>query len=144
MNELILIFGLHSGQDYLTLIPIFGMLTGIIIPLSVFLWLYHDAKNKRATVLEISKNIQDKEKLDELLKIFDERKKEPIDYRRNGLITTFVGIGLYFLGFFTIGNILKGVGALVSLIGIGTFMAGYLYPNTGKELTDAVDEFEKK
>jgi len=144
MNELVLIFGLHTGPGIIELIPIFGMLTGIIIPLSVFLWLYHDAKNKRATVLEISKNIKDKEKLDELLKIFDERKKEPIDYRRNGLITTFVGIGLYFLGVFAIGNILKGVGALVSLIGIGTFMAGYLYPNTGKELTDAVDEYEKK
>jgi len=23
-------------------------------------------------------------------------------------------------------------------------IAGYLYPNTGKELTDAVEEFEKK
>ncbi|RCL70255.1 MAG: hypothetical protein DBW75_02230 [Cryomorphaceae bacterium] len=126
------------------LIPIFGMLTGVIIPLSVFVWLYFDAKNKRATVLEISKNIDDKEKLNELLTIFDERKKEPIDYRRNGLITTFVGIGLYFLGVFAIGNILKGVGALVGLIGLGTFMAGYLYPNTGKELTDAVDEYEKR
>ena len=144
MNEQVLIFGIHSGPDIFELIPIFGMLTGIIIPLSVFLWLYYDAKNKRATVLEISKNIQDKEKVDELLKIFDERKKEPIDYRRNGLITTFVGIGLYLLGVFALGNILKGVGALVSLIGIGTFMAGYLYPNTGKELTDAVDEYEKK
>tara|TARA_X000001036_G_scaffold168876_1_gene159822 strand:+ start:170 stop:604 length:435 start_codon:yes stop_codon:yes gene_type:complete len=144
MNEQVLIFGIHSGPGISELIPIFGILTGIIIPLSVFLWLYYDAKNKRATVLEISKNIQDKEKVDELLKIFDERKKEPIDYRRNGLITTFVGIGLYLLGIFALGNILKGVGALVSLIGIGTFMAGYLYPNTGKELTDAVDEYEKK
>ena len=123
MNELVLTFGIHSGPGIIELIPIFGMLTGIIIPLSVFLWLYHDAKNKRATVLEISKNLQDKEKLDELLKIFDERKKEPIDYRRNGLITTFVGIGLYFLGVFAIGNILQGVGALVAFIGIGTFMA---------------------
>ena len=143
-NIIVLIFGIHSGPGIIELIQIFGMLTGIIIPLSVFLWLYHDAKNKRATVLEISKNLQDKEKLDELLKIFDERKKEPIDYRRNGLITTFVGIGLYFLGVFAIGNILQGVGALVAFIGIGTFMAGYLYPNTGKELTDAVDEYEKK
>ncbi len=39
---------------------------------------------------------------------------------------------------------LEGVGALVGLIGVGTLIAGYLYPNTGKELTDAVDEFEKK
>ena len=66
MNELVLIFGIHSGPGIIELIPIFGMLTGIIIPLSAFLWLYHDAKNKRATVLEISKNLQDKEKLDEL------------------------------------------------------------------------------
>ena len=136
--------GYHTGPGIIELIPIFGMLTGVIIPLSVFVWLYFDAKNKRATVLEISKNIDDKEKLNELLTIFDERKKEPIDYRRNGLITTFVGIGLYFLGVFAIGNILKGVGALVGLIGLGTFMAGYLYPNTGKELTDAVDEYEKR
>ena len=136
--------GYHTGPGIIELIPVFGMLTGIIIPLSVFVWLYFDAKNKRATVLEISKNIDDKEKLNELLTIFDERKKEPIDYRRNGLITTFVGIGLYFLGVFAIGNILKGVGALVGLIGLGTFMAGYLYPNTGKELTDAVDEYEKR
>ena len=136
--------GYHTGPGIIELIPIFGMLTGIISPLSVFVWLYFDAKNKRATVLEISKNIDDKEKLNELLTIFDERKKEPIDYRRNGLITTFVGIGLYFLGVFAIGNILKGVGALVGLIGLGTFMAGYLYPNTGKELTDAVDEYEKR
>ena len=144
MNELVLIFGLHSGQDYLTLIPIFGMLTGIIIPLSVFLWLYHDAKNKRATVLEISKNIQDKEKLDELLKIFDERKKEPIDYRRNGIITLFTGIGLFLFGVFFLGNIMQAVGALVSLVGLGTMIAGYLYPNTSQELTNAVEEFEKK
>ena len=33
---------------------------------------------------------------------------------------------------------------MVGLIGIGTLIAGYLYPNTGKELTNAVDEFEKK
>ena len=126
------------------IIPILGIISGMVVPIAVFLWLYHDSKNKRATIIEISKNLDDKSKLDELLKIFDERKKEPIDYRRNGLITTFVGIGLYLLGVFALGNILKGVGALVSLIGIGTFMAGYLYPNTGKELTDAVDEFEKK
>jgi uncharacterized membrane protein YjjP (DUF1212 family) len=83
-------------------------------------------------------------KLEELLQIFDERKKEPIDYRRGGVITIFVGAGLFFLGYFFLGSILKGVGALVGLIGIGTMIAGYLYPNTEKELTDAVDKFEKK
>ena len=126
------------------LIPILGILTGIIVPIAVFLWLYHDAKHKRQTVLEIAKHIDDLEKLDELLHIFDERKDMPIDYRRNGVITIFVGIGLYFFGYIAIGFILKGVGALVGAIGLGTLIAGYLYPNTSEELTNAVDEFEKK
>jgi len=127
-----------------TIIPILGILTGIIVPIAVFLWLYYDAKHKRQTVLEIAKQIDDPEKLDELLHIFDERKDEPIDYRRNGVITIFVGIGLYFFGCIAIGSILKGVGALVGAIGVGTLIAGYLYPNTSEELTNAVDEFEKK
>ena len=101
-------------------------------------------RDRRETILEISKNINDSSKVEELLKIFEERKKEPIDYRRNGVITIFVGIGLYLLGYIALGSILKGVGALVAVIGIGTMIAGYLYPNTGKELTNAVDEFEKK
>ena len=126
------------------LIPILGILTGIIVPIAVFLWLYHDAKHKRQTVLEIAKHIDDPEKLDELLHIFDERKDKPIDYRRNGVITIFVGVGLYFFGYIAIGFILKGVGALVGAIGLGTLIAGYLYPNTSEELTNAVDEFEKK
>lgn len=126
------------------LIPIFGMLTGIIIPISVFIWLYYEGKGKRETVLEISKNLDNPDKIEELLKIFEERKKEPIDYRRNGVITIFVGLGLYLFGYLVIGQILKGVGSLVGLIGIGTLIAGYLYPNTGEELTDAVDDFEKK
>jgi uncharacterized membrane protein YjjP (DUF1212 family) len=88
--------------------------------------------------------LDDPSKLEELLNIFDERKKEPIDYRRSGVITIFVGAGLFFLGYFFVGNVLKGVGALVGLIGVGTMIAGYLYPNTEKELTDAVNKFEKK
>ena len=126
------------------LIPLFGILAGIIIPISVFIWQYNEEKGKRETVLEISKHLDDPAKLEELLKIFEERKKEPIDYRRNGVITIFVGIGLYMLGFLALGRVLEGVGALVGLIGIGTMIAGYLYPNTVKELTDAVEEFEKK
>tara|TARA_B100001093_G_scaffold168112_1_gene160807 strand:+ start:868 stop:1230 length:363 start_codon:yes stop_codon:yes gene_type:complete len=120
------------------------MLTGIIIPLAVFFWLYKESKDKNKTIIEISKHLDNKSKLDELLSIFDERKKEPIDYRRSGVITIFVGIGLYLLGYYAIGNILKGVGALVGLIGIGTMIAGYIYPNTGKELTDAVEKYEKE
>ena len=131
-------------MDQNIIIPLSGMLTGIIIPLAVFFWLYKESKDKNKTIIEISKHLDNKSKLDELLSIFDERKKEPIDYRRSGVITIFVGIGLYLLGYYAIGNILKGVGALVGLIGIGTMIAGYIYPNTGKELTDAVEKYEKE
>ena len=134
-----------NNMQYQTelIIPILGIISGMVVPIAVFLWLYHDSKNKRATIIEISKNLDDKSKLDELLKIFDERKKEPIDYRRNGVITLFSGIGLFIFGVFFLGNIMQAVGALVSLVGLGTIIAGYLYPNTGKELSNAVEEFEK-
>jgi hypothetical protein len=131
-------------MDQNIIIPIFGMLTGIIIPIAVFVWLYKDEKGKRETVLEISKNLNDPAKIEELLRIFEERKKEPIDYRRNGVITIFVGVGLFLLGYLALGRVLEGVGALVGLIGIGTMIAGYLYPNTGRELTDAVEQYEKE
>ena len=126
------------------IIPLAGMLTGIIIPLAIFLWLYHENKNKYAAVVEISKNLDNPSKAEELIKIFEDRKKEPIDYRRSGVITLFVGIGIYFLGAIAMGRIFEAAGVLVALIGVGQIIAGYLYPNTGKELTDAVDEYEKK
>ena len=126
------------------LIPILGILVGVIIPLGAFFFAYHEGKNKNETIIEISKNLDDPSKVEELLKIFDTRKKEPIDYRRSGVITLFVGAGLYMLGFIAFGKVLEGVGALVGLIGIGQIIAGYLYPNTGKELTNAVEEYEKK
>lgn len=125
-------------------IPSLGMLTGIIIPVAVFLWLYLESKDKNKTILEISKNIDDPSKLEDLVALLDERKKQPIDYRRSGVVTLFVGIGLFLFGVFFLGNILKGVGALVGTIGIGQIIAGYLYPNTSEELTNAVEDFEKK
>ena len=42
------------------------------------------------------------------------------------------------------GSLVKGVGLLICAIGIGTLIAGYLYPNTSEELTNAVEEFEGK
>ncbi|MDA8993775.1 DUF6249 domain-containing protein [Schleiferiaceae bacterium] len=127
-----------------TVIPIMGMLVGTLIPVAVFIWMYYDAKGKREAIIDIAKYIDDPSKLDDLLTLFDERKKEPIDYRRGGVITLFVGAGLFCLGLFFLGNIFKGIGALVGLIGVGVMIAGYLYPNTEKELNDAVNQFEKK
>jgi hypothetical protein len=126
------------------LIPILGILTGIIVPVSVFIWLYFESKDKNKTILEISKNIDDPSKLEDLIGMFDERKKEPIDYRRTGVVTLFTGVGLFLFGVFFLGSVLKGVGALDAAIGLGQIIAGYLYPNTSEELTNAVEEFEKK
>lgn len=126
------------------LIPILGILAGIILPVSVFIWLYFESKDKNKTILEISKNIDDPSKLEDLIGMFDERKKEPIDYRRTGVVILFTGVGLFLFGVFFLGSVLKGIGALVAAIGLGQIIAGYLYPNTSEELTNAVEEFEKK
>ena len=125
-------------------IPLAGISVGIIVPLAVFYWLYHESKNKNETIIEISRNLDDPDKLERLLGIFDERKKEPIDYRRGGLITIFVGMGIYFFGLFSLGSFFEGVGLLVGFIGIGTMAAGYIYPNTSEEITKAVENFEEK
>ena len=124
---------------------VFGILSGVAIPLGVFVWLYLDAKNKRATIIEVAKTIDDPSKVEELLEALnDEKKKEPIEYRRGGTITIFVGIGLYLLGVTALGSILKGVGLLVVTIGVGTFVAGYLFPDDSIGITKAVENFEKK
>ena len=126
------------------LVPVLGIMTGIIVPVSVFVWLYFESKHKNKTILEISKNIDDPSKIEDLINMLDDRKKEPIDYRRTGVATLFTGVGLFLFGVFFLGSILKGVGALVAAIGLGQIIAGYLYPNTSEELTNAVEDFEKK
>jgi hypothetical protein len=126
------------------IIPLAGISVGIIVPLAVFYWQYYETKHKNETILEISKTLDDPIKLERLLSIFDERKKQPADYRRGGLITIFVGVGIYFLGLFSMGSFFEGVGLLVGFIGMGTMAAGYIYPNTGEEITKVVEDFEEK
>ena len=132
---------IESGN---ALIPILGMFVAIIIPVSVFVWIYLLSKDKNKTILEISKNLDDPSKVQDLIDLLEDRKKEPIDYRRTGVVALFTGIGLFLFGVFFLGFILKGVGALVAAIGVGQIIAGYLYPNTSEEITNAVDSFEKK
>ena len=126
------------------LVGIVGILSGVIIPVSVFVWLYYQEKDKNRTMLEISKNLDDPGKIEELMAIFGEKKQEPLDYRRNGVVTIFTGLGLFLFGVFFLGSILKGVGALVGTIGVGMVIAGYLYPNTSGEINKAVEDFEKR
>ena len=131
------------------ILPALGILSGIAIPLGVFVWLYFDAKNKRAAIIEIAKTIDDPTKVEELISKLDSdalnsKKTEPIEYRRGGTITIFVGIGLYLLGVTALGSILKGVGLLVATIGVGIIIAGYLFPDDSTGITKAVEEFEKR
>ena len=97
------------------IIPVFGILVGIIVPLGAFFFVYHEQKNKNETIIEIPKNLDDPSQVEELIKIFDTRKKEPIDYRRSGVITLFVGSGLYMLGFIAFGRYFRRSWCISSL-----------------------------
>ena len=122
------------------IVPILGVLTGIIIPLGVFVWLYLTDKNKNETILEMAKQIDDPEEIKELIRTLNsgDKPKKPIDFRRSGVVTLFVGIGLILFGVFFLGDILIGVGALVTAIGAGQIIAGYLYPRESEEISEAV------
>ena len=99
-------------------------------------------KAKYDAMVEISKNLENESDIKDLLDSFKEEKK-PIDYKRNGAIIIFVGLGLFLFGIVSSINILKGIGSLVGTIGIGTLIAGYLYPNDSVGLTNAVEKFEE-
>ena len=75
------------------------------VPLIIlFVIFYFDNKTKKEkynAMIEISKNLKDPSEIKELLEDFKE-KKEPIDYRRSGVITLFVGLGLFLFGIFFI------------------------------------------
>ena len=120
-----------------------AILLPAIIVFVVFFFAYKMQKSKNEALIEVAKNLQDANDIRDLLDAMHEKKK-PIDYRRTGVITLFAGIGLFLFGIFFIGDILKGVGLLLTAIGIGQLIAGYLYPNESVEITKAVERFEEK
>ena len=89
------------------LVPVLGILTGMIIPLGVFVWLYLVDKNKNETILEMAKQIDDPEEIKELIRTLNsgDKPKKPIDFRRSGVVTLFVGIGLILFGIFFLGSL---------------------------------------
>ena len=128
---------------------VLGVLTGwiaILMPvLLIWVIFYFSTKNdkeKYATMVEIAKNLENSSDVEDLLENFKEKKK-PIDYRRTGVITIFVGLGLLLFGLVNIA-ILKGFGLLVICIGLGSLIAGYIYPNNSEEIDKAVEKFEKR
>ena len=118
----------------------------ILMPVFItWVILYYSAKmdkDKYSAMVEISKNLEDPSDIEDLLENFKEKKK-PIDYRRTGVITIFVGLGLFLFGLMSI-SILKGVGLLVICVGVGSLVAGYIYPNNSHEIAEAVEKFERK
>lgn len=120
-----------------------AILMPVLIVGIVFFFESRTKKDKYAAMIEISKNIQDPSEIKDLLEDLQEKKK-PIDYRRGGAISSFVGLGLFLFGTVSSIGILKGIGLLVATIGVGSIIAGYIYPNESTEITKAVEEFEKK
>ena len=120
-----------------------AILLPAIIVFVVFFFAYKMQKSKNEALIEVAKNLQDANDIRDLLDAMHEKKK-PIDYRRTGVITLFAGMGLFLFGVFFIGDILKGVGLLITAIGIGQLIAGYLYPIESVEITKAVERFEEK
>ena len=121
-----------------------AILMPVLLVLVIFFFNAKMQKDKYDTMIEISKNIQDPSEIKDLLENLQEEKKQPIDYRRSGVISLFVGLGLFLFGTVSSIGILKGVGLLVAAIGVGSIVAGYLYPNESAEITKAVEDFEKK
>ena len=130
------------------LIPLAGILFPVAIVFVVFVFITKIEKNKYDAIVEISKKIDDPSVIQEILTALDDKKK-PIDYRRGGVITLFVGFGIFLLGisFASIDNeaqaFISGAGLLVAAIGVGSIIAGYLYPNESAEISKAVEKFEE-
>ena len=129
------------------LIPLAGILFPVAIVFVIFSFITKIEKNKYDAIVEISKRIDDPSAIEEILNTLNDKKK-PIDYRRGGVITLFVGVGIVLLGnsFASIDNeaqaFISGAGLLVGAIGVGSIIAGYLYPNESAEISKAVEKFE--
>ena len=125
-------------------IPILGVLLPAIIVWIVFVYNTRNNKNKYDAIVAASQNINNPEDIKELLGGLKDRKSS-LDLRRSGVVTIFVGIGLFFLGYFGLQErAVYGIGLLVAFIGIGQMIAGYIYPNQSEEINKAVENFEKK
>ena len=103
------------GPDII--VPVLGIMAGIIIPVSVFIWLYFESKDKNKTILEISKNIDDPSKMQDL-----------------------IGIVLYD----PLGLLFNGTGLIVIGLGLICMLVSYKYSNEVEVVNKAVERFEKR
>tara|TARA_B110000208_G_scaffold177477_1_gene224691 strand:- start:1899 stop:2273 length:375 start_codon:yes stop_codon:yes gene_type:complete len=120
----------------------FAILMPVLLVGVIFFFVSKMERSKYNAIIEVSKNLDDSSKIEEILDTLNDKKK-PIDYRRSGVITLFVGLGLYLLGWTIAISVVQGAGLLVAAIGVGSIIAGYLYPNDSAEITKAVERFEE-
>jgi hypothetical protein len=121
-----------------------AVLMPVLILLVIFIYDTKNKKNRYDALITISKNVNNPDDIKEILESLVDR-KSPTDYRRSGVITIGVGVGLFLFDKFGLGTgVISGVGLLILAIGVGQIVAGYLYPIESEEINKAVEEFEKK
>jgi len=122
MNE---VFDTFNGMMALG-IGYVAVLMPVFILLVIFIYDAKNKKNRYDTLITISKNINNPDDIKEILESLVER-KSPTDYRRSGVITIGVGVGLFLFDKVGLGtDVISGVGLLVLAIGVGQIIAGYL------------------
>ena len=86
-----------------------AILMPVLLLWVIFYYVTKGDKAKYDALVEISKNLENESDVKDLLESFKEEKK-PIDYKCNGAIVIFVGLGLFIFGIVSSINILNGIG----------------------------------
>ncbi|MGB2075223.1 MAG: DUF6249 domain-containing protein [Henriciella sp.] len=103
-----------------------------LIVFTVFFFTYMSSRSKHKMLTKIAEQTGDKAELKALLVQLEKPKRET-NYRRDGIITAFVGVGLYLFGKVSLGSTVEGVGLLVGAIGCGMLIGGLLFPGRRPE-----------
>ncbi len=99
-----------------------------LIVATIFFFTYMTSRSKYKMLTKIAEQTGDKAELQALLAQLEKPKRDT-NYRRDGIITAFVGVGLYQFGKVSLGPTVEGVGFLVGAIGIGMLIGGLLFPD---------------
>ena len=81
------------------LVQLIAVLIPIVSLVSVFSWLYLESKDRNKTILEISKNLEDPSKIEDLINLLDERKKGQLIIEDLGLLLFLLALAFSFLVF---------------------------------------------
>lgn len=104
-------------------------IAGIAMPIAILAIIFkHENRSEQRYHETIQRMLESGQKLDaEVLRgIPGHKKVMPRDDRRNGINTVGAGVGLCFLGLVGLGDVIMGVGLLVTCIGGAVLLNGYL------------------